>query len=608
MVNLNRDDRGALLILVAMIIMVIAIMTSAFLSRLVTEKKSFTDELSTFQGLSLTESAANMAYAEMNKRFPGDLSARLFLVNSSDIRPYVDGNNSLGFLAAYAGALNATQFNITNSTAVLSLQVADYLNKGGDWNSSAKITVSPVKCSKASDDGPFYFNYTYKIVATTKMWQGLGADKTKGTSDDKYVNKTVSYAPSYFNVTASHSNFAQFALFTDNHKTPSGTTVWFTADTNFHGPVHTNDMFSFANNPSAHFYDIVTQSSANARFYNNGSSKTANADRYPVGCTDNCRDKPTFDNLFLRSEPQIILPTTVDQATLKTKATAGLNPANGIWLPNASGSLTAGIYIKGDTASTSDNSSITMSVDINNRPVYTIKQGANTKTVTVDYANNQTIVANVAGSGGTPAGTYTGIPNGTDHQGVVIYTNDDVGYWDSAHPSNNIAGLSGTVQKDTKITISSEKDLMITGNVLYEKDPTIAGNGGYQNILGILSWNGNVRVGTAAPDDILIDAVVMAPNPTAASGKGIFCVDNYDHGDARGTANLLGGVITDYYGAFGTFSGGGMQTGYGRNFIYDVRVLAGLTPPYFPYTSTFTSTLYPPDVFKTRTSWREQEN
>jgi hypothetical protein len=86
--------------------------------------------------------------------------------------------------------------------------------------------------------------------------------------------------------------------------------------------------------------------------------------------------------------------------------------------------------------------------------------------------------------------------------------------------------------------------------------------------------------------------------------NGVFTVDNYNSGVCRGTATLLGGVITDFYGAFGTFSGSS-RTGYGRDFIYDSRVLEGISPPYFPYMSNYTSNIDPPNVFRTRTSWRE---
>jgi hypothetical protein len=102
--------------------------------------------------------------------------------------------------------------------------------------------------------------------------------------------------------------------------------------------------------------------------------------------------------------------------------------------------------------------------------------------------------------------------------------------------------------------------------------------------LGIISWGSNVRVGTATPNNVTIDAVVMAPN-------GIFTVDNYDQGAPRGIATLFGGAITDRYGAFGQFSGttGDQMHGYGRNFVYDARMENGVSPLYFPFMPNYIS-------------------
>ncbi len=71
--------------------------------------------------------------------------------------------------------------------------------------------------------------------------------------------------------------------------------------------------------------------------------------------------------------------------------------------------------------------------------------------------------------------------------------------------------------------------------------------------------------------------------------RAIFTVDGYDAGSPRGIATLLGGVITEFYGPFGTFLGILQKTGYGRNFVYDYRMLQGTAPPYYPYLTNFNS-------------------
>jgi hypothetical protein len=599
MVNLKNNKKGVLLILVGIIITVITIVTSSYLSRLVTEKRSFTDERSVFQALSLAESAASLAYAELNKRFPSDLNSNLLTANANQLRPYVNGNNPLGFVKDYAHSGGTNKFSLAGSAAVLFISLPDYLNKGNDWNTTANITItSTVQPTKDSEEGPFRFSYRYKLSAQSRIWQGSGSDGIKGNADDKYVSKIISYAPNDFSVVARHDNFAKFALFTSHHRTPSGTTVWFTGDTNFYGPVHTNERFSFANNPSAHFTDAVSQHLPTVRFYDNGSSTLLQGNSNPLCCERDgclatpCKDKPRFDGGFTMGADIINLPSSLSQTDLKNQAlgTMSMPSSRGIYVPNQGGALTGGIFIYGNQGQSSDDAAVTMSVNASDDPVYTITQTrsgtVHTTVVTVDISANNT---QVVVDGGSPT-TYNGKPDGVGNEGIIIYSTDD------------IKDFSGTVQKNTHVTVSSERDLVITNHVRYEDYNSSPLNAtGYDNILGILSWGGNVRISSSAPSNIEIHGIVMAHN-------GIFTVDDYNSGSPKGTATLLGGVITDFYGPFGTFSGGSMQSGYGRNFVYDARVLEGMAPPYFPYMTSYSSSVVPADMFRTRTSWREQES
>ncbi|MFA4842734.1 MAG: hypothetical protein WC658_02750, partial [Candidatus Omnitrophota bacterium] len=167
---------------------------------------------------------------------------------------------------------------------------------------------------------------------------------------------------------------------------------------------------------------------------------------------------------------------------------------------------------------------------------------------------------------------------GVSNEGVLIYSND------------SISSLSGQVQEDALVTVSSERDVVITNSIAYEKDPRIPGNENYANLLGVIAWGGNVRIGTTAPSNININGIMMAPH-------GVFTVDNYQTRPPSGAANLLGGAITDFYGPFGTFSGTTQVSGYGRNFVYDTRMLQGSAPPYFPYMKNYTSGTSPTDAF-----------
>jgi hypothetical protein len=111
-----------------------------------------------------------------------------------------------------------------------------------------------------------------------------------------------------------------------------------------------------------------------------------------------------------------------------------------------------------------------------------------------------------------------------------------------------------------------------------------------------MSWNGNVRISTAAPNDISVHATVMSPTHE-------FSVDSYNSGSSRGTATILGGVIENTYGAFGTFSASGSNTGYGRNFVYDTRMKRGKSPPFFPTIGKVISTV---SGLNDRPNWQQQ--
>jgi len=146
--------------------------------------------------------------------------------------------------------------------------------------------------------------------------------------------------------------------------------------------------------------------------------------------------------------------------------------------------------------------------------------------------------------------------------------------------------LAGTLQRDSQLTVAATSDVTITGHLMYENftagSPPKAE--GTTNLMGILSWNNGIHIGTSAPNDITIHATLMAP-------IGQVIVDNYDTTAVRGTATILGGVIEDSYGAFGISSGGSIVHGYARNFIYDKRMAQGMAPPYFPTTGKVIRTL-----------------
>ncbi|MCS7202179.1 MAG: DUF4900 domain-containing protein [Dictyoglomus sp.] len=365
-------------------------------------------------------------------------------------------------------------------------------------------------------------------------------------------------------------NFARFALFTNNHTLPDGSTVWFTSRTIFRGPVHSNTEFAFAYTPT--FTDQVSSSASTALFYTATSYIRLNADSNPPYAT------PIFQRGFIRNAPQINLPPSTDtqlsaslggtytgtfpnenQRNQYIRQMLGLPvnndpPPNGIYTQTILNG--GGIYIQG-------NVDINFGLDSQNRAVYTITQGNTTYVFTIDETQNKTFVRV-----GTNTIEINRIPNG------VIYVNGQVN------------SVSGTIQRNQRITLCARNNITITNHIRYQDNPLTNPNA--VNILGILSESGNILIDPVSnhtdadpsdPDlDFEIDATLMAP-------QGVVQVANYNTRSPQGDVILTGGIISNFYGAFGTFgSGGTPRTGYGREFWYDYRMRDGYAPPFFPTT------------------------
>ncbi len=546
-----RNEKGVVLVIALFVLVILLILSAAFLFQVVQESLMARHERELAKSFYIAEGGMNSALTTLNTLINTDLYNSISTTNpqlvSTRASSYVTAHDGLGFLIEFAEDNNIAQFTLSGTEARHTVSNTALGSGSFDFNIIITEKSDPVVVTVDQWDFP----YNYRIESTGRS---SGLPKKILLSGD-------------FTVRIQRDNFAKYALYTDHHTTPSGGTVWFTDKTNFSGPVHTNDRLSFARNPSGVFDGVVTQHVSTARFYNQGSPILIDADY------NGTYDVPTFNAGYTRSVSTVTLASSVQQQDVSNQATGGQTlTGNGIFIPTSGSNLAGGIFIRGDA-------NVTMAVDGSENAAYTLTQGSTTKNVTVNRTTNQTIVTEV----GQPTLTYNGLPDGVDNLGTIIYV-------DGA-----INALSGTVQRDTEITISSQNDIIINNNVTYQ-DSTAAvgtpGTAGYvppnatdtTNLLGILSWGGNVRVGTTAPNNITIDGIVMARN-------GIFTVDSYSNAalGVRGTATMLGGAITQFYGGFGTFSGTtGLQlSGYGRNFVYDGRTLLGNSPPYFPSLNTF---------------------
>ncbi|MFT5387651.1 MAG: hypothetical protein ACI9E5_000782, partial [Candidatus Omnitrophota bacterium] len=250
-------------------------------------------------------------------------------------------------------------------------------------------------------------NYTYNIIITEKedpiavtstSWDFSYNYRVESASTVNNVSKDIVITGD-FTVRVQKDNFAKYALFTNAQTLPNGTNVWFTNQTNFNGPLHTNERFNFAFNPSGIFDGAVIQSDQSARFYNRG---------WPVLLDSNAngtRDVPIFNTGFTRDEAIVTLTSPSQKQDMIDQASANQTYlVDGIYTPNDGTTLTGGIYVEGD-------SSIALSVNGSNQAVYTVNQGGAIKIITVDDSTQQTTIEDVS-AGST--NTYSGMPTGLD--------------------------------------------------------------------------------------------------------------------------------------------------------------------------------------------------
>lgn len=549
-----KNRNGAALILALMVVTVLIIFGGIFVLSSVNEYNATARERKLAEAFSLAEAGGEAGFNKLDELINMYMMNTVNQTNPQVVgnkaKQYVTANDGLGFLILAVRDSGVQLLTLDGDKATYAQSATSF----GEGFYAFDIAITEKEDPQEITTDVWDFPYNYELRA-----EGRVADITQQV-----------FLAGDFTVRVQRDNFAKFALFTDHHTMKpedGGDNVWFTDKTNFAGPLHTNERYNFAFNPGAIFENVVTQNYTRARFYNNGSPVLMDADNNAP------RDVPTFHGGFTRGADEIVLESSVAQSDLYDQARGGdTTTGDGIFISNNGTSLTGGVYVRG-------NSSIDMSIDGSNNAVYSITQGATTKIITVDAGANQTTIQTV----GVGTEVYTGLPDGVDDLGTIIYVN------------GRVTSLKGTIQEDTEVTVSAEDDIIITDNIQYSDYTSAVGNpgdagyvppsaAGATNLLGMVTWEGDVRIGTGAPDNIDVHGIVMARD-------GVFQVDGYNNTGVgpRGEATLLGGVITEYYGAFGLFNGstGNQIAGYGRNFIYDSRTLVGKSPPYFPSMKTF---------------------
>jgi type II secretory pathway pseudopilin PulG len=153
--------------------------------------------------------------------------------------------------------------------------------------------------------------------------------------------------------------------------------------------------------------------------------------------------------------------------------------------------------------------------------------------------------------------------------GTMNVTNSNEG-WDNQNmliPGNGalfVEGgdltISGTLKG--KLTAGSSDNIVISDNLLYETDPTVAPS---NDMLALISET-NVIVSSDAPHNVSVFGTVIAT-------EGSFIVENWSQGPAKGTLTVYGGIIQIERGPVGTFNPRTNRrvSGYEKDYYYDQR-------------------------------------
>lgn len=434
-----------------------------------------------------------------------------------------------------------------------------------------------------------------------------------------------------YQFTVGRVTFAQYALFTNVHKAGAGgSAVWFTDNTLFDGPVHTNEYFRFYKNPwfghqvttagcpdnqratrinpSTGFLEEYCQNHVyGAYFHNAQTTLRQNLDANPsfgsnpvhapelTGGVDwQAEFIPLPRNQFEQEQEAqragIHFGDNVSLSRLHIwAADANGNPltlVNGEWAPRAVYQYVEAWECR-RWASSSD-----MRCDSGGSNERYLGQWRIDSTGRIEYRST---------SNGTWGPALNSLGQVIDRFNGVLYVDGRVARFGGPERTNanNANTAAPAIAHFAQMTLASSGAVRITRDIKYEDPPcstppvrnadgtvTRANCNDLDavNVFGIYAQTANVLIGHNntsssynAPDDVHIHGVLM-------SSEGMVTVEDYDQGNPRGSVYLTGGIIENYYGAFGTFnsSTGAPTHGYNRKFTYDPRMYSTVSPPYFP--------------------------
>lgn len=427
------------------------------------------------------------------------------------------------------------------------------------------------------------------------------------------------------------SSFARYAYFT-NRDSSTNSQIWFTGDTMIDGPVHTNGNFAFYQDPW--FGGRVTSAGCTPQNLNNGHCDGATnpggffydrqSDIRSPGSMGPDDQRPVFgenapdfeDGVSWTSQYVPLPENAFDQKAVAL---------------GSGGRSDVGIHLDYPVlnsldiwAGDGDGNSPEPSVDNQGRVSWE------------PNATHQFVRAcRPEGWSGSEVCETWRIDSSNTLQKLdenSNFSNPDTWVWDTdARPFNGVIYNAGEIERFrgperrtgpglandgsaappavaafSELTVVAENDVRLTRDITYEQPPchgvpvrnsdnrTVTradcSDTETENVLGVYTPGGDVIVGNDNSQDSLNAPYDMYMHGVLMSASNQIRVEGYEERNSyskdRGRFHLLGGMIQENRGVFGTFQAGVVngRKGYDRVYTYDPRMSQGVAPPYFPTT------------------------
>ncbi len=622
----KRRQSGVAMLLALLTMVVVAGIGTLLFARTINEMKHSKDDAAIVQTLLLARGGANLGGSLLTGSIRDALDA-IVNVRSSTTSCWSFGDGACGnpaptpnsVLAKLTGANSvATELQV-DIDALLCDDTLDEMQPNATV--SVRVYVTSTACGQPLPSG-------------VSLPQGRFVSGDPRPNDQEYALPFVMVSEASLNeyrrnvvlqgeyrFTVGRVTFAQYALFTNVHRSSEGgSAVWFTDNTLFDGPVHTNEYFRFYANPW--FGHKVT--TAGCPRWERGTRMVDGVEqeiclRHAYGAIFHDQQNTVRTNLGPN-------PSFGDDPRNEPELTAGVDwQSEYIPLPSnayeqETEALNAGIHFGEDVdlsrlrfwAADEDGNPLERDGgDWSPRATYQYIQGTVCEDVDNGYCDDDgaTFTYRVRESG-------------------LLEVLDEDGEWITAKNAsgNDILDFNGVIFVDGRVlrfggpargdaedpdtappaiahfaqmTLATNRMVRITNDITYEDPPcdsapkreangtvTPANCGDLDvlNVFGLYTQSADVFIGNQngrssynAPDDVHISGVYM-------SSEGRVTVEDYDEGPPRGAVHLLGGIIENYYGPFGQFNpnSGAQVHGYNRKFTYDPRMYSSVSPPYFP--------------------------